>query len=77
MHEMALTQDLIEVITERCVGRKVRKVFIVMGPDTCVMRDAFRFCFDACAEGTVLEGAELIFEDAVGDALRLRAVEVI
>ncbi len=59
MHEMALTQDLVELITENCSGRRVTRVVLEVGKLSAVVPDAFRFCFDLCAEGSPAEGATL------------------
>jgi hydrogenase nickel incorporation protein HypA/HybF len=59
MHEMALTQDLVELISERCSGQRVTRVVLEVGKLAAVLPDAFRFCFELCAAGTVAEGATL------------------
>ncbi len=59
MHEMALTQDLVALIAENCAGRRVTRVVLEVGKLSAVVPDAFRFCFELCAEGTPAEGAEL------------------
>ena len=59
MHEMALTQDLVGLIAENCAGRRVTRVVLEVGKLAAVVPDAFRFCFELCAEGTPAEGAEL------------------
>jgi hydrogenase nickel incorporation protein HypA/HybF len=59
MHEMSLTQDLVGLIAERCAGRRVTRVVLEVGKLAAVVPDAFRFCFELCAEGTPAEGAAL------------------
>ncbi len=59
MHELALTQDLVGMIEETCAGRRVTRVVLEVGKLAAVVPDAFRFCFELCAEGTVAEGAAL------------------
>jgi hydrogenase nickel incorporation protein HypA/HybF len=59
MHEMALTQDLVGLIAENCAGRRVTRVVLEVGKLAAVVPDAFRFCFELCAEGTPAEGAAL------------------
>ena len=56
---MALTQDLVSLIAESCAGRRVTRVVLEVGKLAAVVPDAFRFCFELCAEGTPAEGAEL------------------
>jgi hydrogenase nickel incorporation protein HypA/HybF len=68
MHELALTQDLVSLIAERCAGRQVTRVVLEVGKLSAVVPDAFRFCFELCAEGTPAEGAELEIVELVGRA---------
>jgi hydrogenase nickel incorporation protein HypA/HybF len=68
MHEMALTQDLLELVDERCRGRRVTRVVLRVGKLAAVLPDAFRFCFELCAAGTAAEGAELEIIETPGDA---------
>jgi hydrogenase nickel incorporation protein HypA/HybF len=68
MHEMALTQDLVGLIAENCAGRRVTRVVLEVGKLSAVVPDAFRFCFELCAEGTPAEGAELEIVELPGRA---------
>lgn len=68
MHEMALTQDLVSLIAEHCAGRRVTRVVLEVGKLSAVVPDAFRFCFELCAEGTPAEGAELEIVELAGRA---------
>jgi hydrogenase nickel incorporation protein HypA/HybF len=69
MHEMALTQDLVGMIAENCAGRRVTRVVLEVGKLAAVVPDAFRFCFELCAEGTPAEGAELEIIELEGRGL--------
>lgn len=68
MHELALTEDLVSLIAERCAGRRVTRVVLEVGKLSAVVPDAFRFCFELCAEGTPAEGAELEIVELAGHA---------
>jgi hydrogenase nickel incorporation protein HypA/HybF len=62
MHEMALTESLVELIEDE--GRKqgftrVRVVQLELGAMGSVDPEAIRFCFDAIARGAIVEGARL------------------
>jgi len=59
MHELALTQSIVEMIAEHAQGRRVRRVTLEVGRLTCVMAEALRFCFEVATTGTALEGASL------------------
>lgn len=62
MHEMALTESIVEMIEEE--SRKqgfshVRVVRLEIGALSHVEPEAIRFCFEAVARGAVVEGASL------------------
>ena len=59
MHELGLTQEILEIVTQRAQERKVTRVVLEIGKLSCVLPDAIRFCFDLCAQGTIAEGAQL------------------
>ena len=59
MHELGITQDVIDIVSRRAGAAKVNRVVLEIGKLSAVLPDAVRFCFDLCAEGTVVEGAEL------------------
>jgi len=59
MHELAITQNVVEICAERAEGRSVKRVTLEIGELAAIMPEAVRFCFDLCAAGTALEGAKL------------------
>lgn len=59
MHELAITESMVEAVTARVGDARVTRIALEVGTLTGVMPDALRFCFDVCAAGTTLEGAEL------------------
>ena len=59
MHELGLTQEIIEIVAQNAEERKVKRIVLEIGKLSCVLPDAVRFCFDLCAAGTIAEGAEL------------------
>ena len=68
MHELAITRNIVAVIGEAAAGRRVRRVYLDIGRLAGVMPDAIAFCFDAVAQGTVLEGARLDIRQIDGRA---------
>ena len=72
MHELAITQQVVETVCERAQGARVVRVVLEIGKLSGVMPDAVRFCFDPCTEGTAAEGAELVIREPPGLA-RCRA----
>ena len=70
MHEMALTQSLVELIEDE--GRKqgfsrVRVVRLEIGALGSVEPEAMRFCFEAVARGAIVEGARLDIDVVPGE----------
>jgi hydrogenase nickel incorporation protein HypA/HybF len=59
VHELSIAQSIVEMVCEKEGKARVRRLTLVIGKLSAVMPDALRFCFDICAEGTVLEGAVL------------------
>lgn len=66
MHELSLTRSIVETCVEHARGRRVKAVKLKVGRLSGVEIRALRFCFDVCAEGTVLAGAELEIEAVDG-----------
>ena len=64
-------ESVVETIVERVAGR-VALVRLEIGELAGVDVDALRFCFDTCARGTRLDGAELAIVSIAGRA-RCRA----
>jgi hydrogenase nickel incorporation protein HypA/HybF len=68
MHELGITQEIVALVSERVQGRQVRRIVLRIGKLSAVLPDAVRFCFEVCAENTVLEGAELAILETPGTA---------
>jgi hydrogenase nickel incorporation protein HypA/HybF len=76
MHELGITAEIVEIAARYATSERVRRVVVEIGRETAVLPDAVRFCFDFCAEGTSVQGAELEIVQLAGDELRVRTVEV-
>ena len=59
MHELSITQSVVEAVTERTGSAAVVLVRLRVGRLSGVVPDAIRFCFELVAAGTPLEGAVL------------------
>jgi hydrogenase nickel incorporation protein HypA/HybF len=68
MHELAITQGVVEAVTERTGTAPVTSVRVRVGRLSGVVPDAMRFCFELVTAGTPLEGAALEFEQPEGRA---------
>ena len=66
MHEMALTQNIVSIVSERAQGARVKRVSLEIGKLSTVWPGAIRFCFDVCARGTELAGADLQITEIAG-----------
>ncbi len=72
MHELGITQQIVEIACGHAGGAKVKRIRLEIGKLSLVLPDAVRFCFEVCAEGTAAEGAELEIIEPPGMA-RCRA----
>ena len=59
MHEMSITQGIIELCLEHAGGRHVSSLDVEIGALSSVVPEAIEFCFEACSRETLLEGARL------------------
>jgi hydrogenase nickel incorporation protein HypA/HybF len=66
MHELSITQSLIDAVLDRTGERTVTAVNLRIGPLSGVLPDAMRFCFDVASAGTPLEGATLMIDEPQG-----------
>lgn len=66
MHELALVEDVLAIVTEASGGAPVRRVVLEIGKLSAVLPDAVRFCFDLAREDTVAEGASLEIVETPG-----------
>jgi hydrogenase nickel incorporation protein HypA/HybF len=68
MHELAIVQEVLAVVTEHSKGAKVTRVVLEIGKLSAVLPDAVRLCFDLCSQDTVAEGAQLEIHEPPGQA---------
>jgi hydrogenase nickel incorporation protein HypA/HybF len=66
MHELAITQGVVDTVTERTGDAPVASVRVRVGRLAGVVPDAMRFCFELVTAGTPLEGAALEIEQPEG-----------
>lgn len=62
MHEMALTESIVEIALDEAKkqgAQRVTRVFLDIGALSHVEPEALEFCFAAVAAGTAAEGASL------------------
>lgn len=59
MHELAITEGVVQAVTQRLPGTPIACVHLEIGAMSGVVADSVRFCFELVTEGTTLEGARL------------------
>lgn len=68
MHELSITQSVVDAVTERLLDARVRRIRLEVGRLSGLVPDAVRFCFEMVAAGTTCEGAELQIDEPPGRA---------
>ena len=66
MHELSITQGIIEICEGHAGGRKVLGLVVEIGELSGVVPEAVEFAFEACSRGTLLAGARLCIERIPG-----------
>lgn len=66
MHELSITQGVVDICRQHAAGRRVTEVVLEIGELSGVVPEAVEFCFEACVQGTPLEGATLVVERIPG-----------
>jgi len=61
MHELPLTQSILETALRRANGRRITDVYLAIGQLASVVDDSVRSCWSLLAQGTPAEGARLHF----------------
>ena len=68
MHELSITQSIVEAIVLRMGTTRISVVRLEIGKLSGVLVDSVRFCFDLVAEGTTVQGARLVIDEPAGGA---------
>lgn len=68
MHELAITQSIVDAVLDQTGDRRVTAVRLRVGRLAGVVPDALEFCFDLVSAGSRLEGARLEIEEPAGEA---------
>lgn len=66
MHELSLTQSIVDAVADRLGDAKVTSVRLEIGKLSGVVVDSIRFCFDLVTDGTSLQGARLDIDEPSG-----------
>lgn len=68
MHEMAITQSVVDAVCAHAAGRRVHCVTLEVGALCAVVPDSMQFCFELATAGTVADGAQLHLDVRAGAA---------
>lgn len=68
MHELSLTQAVVEAVAEKLGDTPIARVTLEIGRLSGVVVESVRFCFPVVAQGTTLENAELVVVEPAGAA---------
>ena len=66
MHELSITQEVVDQIVAKLGDVPVRRVRLEVGRLSGIVPDAMAFCFEIVTAGTGLEGASLEIESPGG-----------
>ena len=59
MHELAIIEGVLDMVTERLPDATISCVRLEVGELSGVVPDSLQFCFELATEGTSLQGASL------------------
>ena len=66
MHELSVTQSIVEVVKDRAGEAKVTSVRLRVGRLSGVIPQAVQFCFELVTKGTTLQDADLVIDEQPG-----------
>ena len=71
MHELSITQDMLDLVleqAEQAEAKKVGRINLVIGEMTGIVEECVRFYFGFVSEGTPAEGADLHIKKVASEA---------
>jgi hydrogenase nickel incorporation protein HypA/HybF len=63
MHELSLAESIVDIAVRHARGRRVTRVEVAVGHLRQVVPSALSFAFELVAQGTPVEGADLVLEE--------------
>jgi hydrogenase nickel incorporation protein HypA/HybF len=72
MHELSIAANIIEIAEEFAAGHKgaqIRKVELVVGKLSGIVRDSLDFAMEIAVKNTILENAEILIEEVDGKSV--------
>jgi hydrogenase nickel incorporation protein HypA/HybF len=80
MHELSIAQNIVEIVKQHLPPgqiQSVKSVKMKVGHQAGIVPESLEFCFEAVAEGTVIQGATLEIENGSGDELCVVEIELV
>ncbi len=68
MHELSITQSVVDAVRERLPDTPIASIQLEIGKLSGIVADSVRFCFELVVDGTPLEGARLDIDEPGGRA---------
>jgi hydrogenase nickel incorporation protein HypA/HybF len=63
MHELSIAEAIVAIADRHAAGRRVTRVEVAVGHLRQVVPPALEFAFELVAQGTAIEGAELVLDE--------------
>lgn len=67
MHELSVTQNILDIALQHSGSRKVKQINLVIGQYSSMVDDSVQFYWDLISKGTQAESATLNFERIHGE----------
>lgn len=68
MHELGITENIIEIALQHAQGRKINQITLEIGQLSAILPDSIEFCFEACRQDTPLAATTLKIIEVPGIA---------
>ncbi|MEB3310555.1 MAG: hydrogenase maturation nickel metallochaperone HypA [Snowella sp.] len=68
MHELGITENILEIALQQAQGKKIYQITLEIGQLTAILPDSIAFCFEACRQDTPLAATRLKIIEIPGRA---------
>ena len=62
MHELAVTENILNIAIKHAGGQRITDLYLVIGQLSSIVDDSVQFYWDTISQGTLAEGATLHFK---------------